>query len=99
MIVFKRNGVGITFPILIHFTAIECPNINLANGVITYMPDSSPEFAIGTVAFISCNVSFALVGSKTRMCMDDDQADNIGVWNGSLPICQCKHFHYNFVIS
>ena len=56
------------------------------------MPDSSPEFAIGTVAFISCNVSFALVGSKTRMCVDDDQTDNIGVWNGSLPICQCKHF-------
>ena len=30
--------------LLIHFTAIECPIIILANGVITYMPDSSPEF-------------------------------------------------------
>ena len=73
-------------------TAIECPSLNITNGMITYAADTTPEFEIGTVATHTCNARFALVGDMARTCMDDDQADVVGVWSGSAPTCERKDF-------
>ena len=66
--------------------------LNLVNGMVSYVVDTTAEFEIGTIATHTCNADFALVGSLTRTCMDDDQADNVGVWSGSAPTCQRKLF-------
>ena len=58
--------------------------------MITYATDTTPEFAIGTVATHSCSAGFSLVGAVTRTCMDDDQADIVGVWTDSDPSCERK---------
>ena len=73
-------------------TAIECPSLSITNGVITYAADTTSKFEIGTVATHTCNAGFALVGDMTCTCMDDDQADIIGVWSGSAPTCERKDF-------
>ena len=73
--------------------AIECPTLSLADGMVTFAADTTPDFAIGTVATHTCNGGFALVGIITRTCVDDDQADIIGVWSGSAPTCERKHFN------
>ena len=57
---------------------------------------STSEFEIGTVATHTCNAGFALVGFTTRTCMDDDQADIVGVWSGSAPTCERNY--YLFVV-
>ena len=56
--------------------------------MITYATDATPEFAIETVAIHSCSAGFSLVGFVTRTCMDDDQADIVGVWSDSAPSCE-----------
>ena len=58
--------------------------------MITYAADTTPEFAIGTVATHSCSAGFSLVGVASRSCMDDDQADVVGVWSDSNPSCERK---------
>ena len=58
--------------------------------MITYAADTTPEFAIGTVATHSCAAGFSLIGDMTQTCIDDDQADNVGIWSGSAPSCECK---------
>ena len=40
-----------------------------------------------------CDPGFALVGDMIRTCMDDNQADIVGVWSGSTPTCEGKHFN------
>ena len=70
--------------------AIECPSLSLTDGLVAYAADTSPDFSIGTVATHTCSAGFALVGDVTRTCMDDDQADIIGVWSGSAPSCERK---------
>ena len=56
--------------------------------MIVFASDTTSDFEIGTVATHSCNTGFALVGDMTRTCIDDDQADIVGVWSGSPPICE-----------
>ena len=80
------------FAMLYSTTAIECPSLNNTNGMITYADDTTPEFEIGTVATHTCNARFALIGDMARTCMDDDQADVVGVWNGSASTCERKDF-------
>ena len=58
--------------------------------MITYAMDTTPEFAIATVATYACSAGFSLVGVVTRTCMDDDQADIVGVWSGDAPSCERK---------
>ena len=43
---------------------------------------------MGTIATHACNQGFTLDGQSTRTCMDDDQADTIGVWSGVVPSCR-----------
>ena len=62
--------------------------------MIVFASDTTSDFEIGTVATHSCNTGFALVGDTTRTCMDDDQADIVGVWSGSAPTCERKDFAF-----
>ena len=45
------------------------------------------NLTVGTIATHACNEGFSLDGQSTRTCMDDDQADTIGVWSGEMPTC------------
>ena len=76
---------GVTVVLHLFITAIECPPLSLANGMITYAGDTTPGFEIGTGATHACDTGFALVGFVTRTCEDDDQADIVGLWSGSPP--------------
>ena len=66
---------------------IECPELNLGNGMVTYTTDMIADFEFGTVATHSCDAGFVLQGSTTRTCVDDDGMDTVGVWNESPPTC------------
>ena len=81
-----------------YHTAIECePLPVIANGVITYAPDSVSNYGLGTTATYSCNAGFSLdlsAGSETRTCVDDDDNDAEGVFNGQAPTCVCKSSGY-----
>ena len=59
--------------------------------MVTYFSDTI-NFEMKTIAKHSCGTEFFLVGSMTRTCMDDDQADTVGVWSGSPPTCNRKTF-------
>ena len=69
-------------------SAIECPSLSLTNGMVTYTADTIADFSIGTFATHTCNAGFALVGGMTRTCIDDDQADTVGVWSSTAPSCE-----------
>ena len=75
-------------------TAIECePLPPIANGVITYAVDVTPNYELDTVATYSCNEGFILnlsVGSETRTCIDDDDNDALGVFDRQAPTCVRK---------
>ena len=77
--------------------AIECPELTLDDGVVTYTTDMMADFELGTVATHTCNPGFALLGSlggsTTRTCVDDDGMDNVGVWIESLFTCGRKYFY------
>ena len=76
--------------LLIH-AAIEChPLLSIANGIITYTPDNTSNYVLGTVATYSCNAGYVLalsVGSETRTCMENDNVDVIGDFDGQAPTC------------
>ena len=57
-----------------------------------YTTDTTPLFGIDTVATHTCDAGFALVGDSTRTCIQDDQADTVGVWSSSPPTCERKEF-------
>ena len=62
--------------------AITCPSLSpLTNGVISYSPDTSSPYDIGTMATYSCNVGFFLEGDMARAC------NNVGTWDGTNPSC------------
>ena len=64
--------------------------LTLPNGMVTYSVDTTANFEIETIATHSCSAGFALVGELTRTCMEDNQADAVGVWSGSPPSCDRK---------
>ncbi|XP_064387533.1 uncharacterized protein LOC135335856 isoform X2 [Halichondria panicea] len=71
---------------------IECPPLDpITNGVITYAPDTTPNYDLGTVATYTCNDSFRLDisqgGSETRTCIDDLNGDAVGVFTNLPPRC------------
>ncbi len=84
-----------------HATAIECPTLpNIPNGFITYAPDTTPDYDLGTVAAYACNPGFvldpSLGGSEMRTCVDDMDNDAEGAFDNQAPICVRKSF-YAFV--
>ena len=60
--------------------------------MITY-DDTTSDFEIGTVATHTCIAGFTLVGNMTRTCIDNEQADIVGVWSGSAPTCERNDFY------
>ena len=62
--------------------------LSRANGMVTYVVDTTAAFEVVTIATHACNAGFALVGGMTRTCMVDDQVDVVGVWSGSPPTCE-----------
>ena len=87
---FLNKIFSFSNPFFFFIAAIECPSLSLTDGSVAYAADISPDFSIGTVATHSCSAGFALVGDVTLTCIDDDQADIIGVWSGSAPTCERK---------
>ena len=81
-----------------YHTAIECePLPVIANGAITYEPDSVSNYSLGTTATYSCNTGFSLdlsTGSETRTCVDDGDNDAEGVFNSQAPTCVRKSTGY-----
>ena len=79
-------------------TAIECePLPAIANGVITYAPNSVSAYSLGTTATYSCNTGFSLdlsAGSEARTCVDDGDNDAEGVFDGQAPTCVRKLTEY-----
>ncbi len=72
-------------------TAIECPPpLTITNGMISYSPDVTPDYDLGTEATYTCEAGFYLEGNEVRVCMDDDVMDAIGVWSGQEPSCVRK---------
>ncbi|XP_064387566.1 uncharacterized protein LOC135335869 isoform X2 [Halichondria panicea] len=70
---------------------IQCNVLDeIENGFITYAPDVTPNYDLGTVAFYACDAGFFLdisLGSTFRMCVDDDGLDAIGVFDNQAPRC------------
>ena len=72
-------------------TAIECPSLPaITNGMISYSPDVTPDYDLGTEATYTCVAGFYLEGNEVQVCMDDDGMDTIGVWSGLEPRCVRK---------
>ena len=72
-------------------TAIECPPLpTITNGMISYFPDVTPDYDLGTNATYTCEAGNHLEGSKVRTCQDDDGMDAIGVWSGQELSCVRK---------
>ena len=86
------------FPLLIClflYVAIECPQLTLENGAVTYATDMMANFELGTIATHSCNFGYVLQAEAiliTRTCMDDDGMDIVGVWSGPAPTCARKFY-------
>ena len=62
--------------------------------MISYSMAGSPNHPLGTVATYSCNAGFVLDltgGSEMRTCVDDDDDDALGVFNGNAPACVRKY--------
>ncbi|XP_064386053.1 sushi, von Willebrand factor type A, EGF and pentraxin domain-containing protein 1-like [Halichondria panicea] len=68
--------------------AIECPPpLTITNGMISYSPDVTPDYDLGTEATYTCEAGFYLEGNEVRVCMDDDVMNAIGVWSSQEPSC------------
>ncbi len=80
---------------ILSHAAIQCPLIPaIPNGVITYAPDNTPNYDLGTVATFTCKTGFvvdlSLGGYEIRTCMDDNGVDAIGVFDRQAPRCVRK---------
>ena len=60
------------------------------NGQIIYTIEHPSNHTVDTIATHSCTEGYALAGDSQRVCVDDDQLDTMGQWNGSAPSCEGK---------
>ena len=75
------------------YIVIECPELTLDNGAVTYATDTMANFEVGTTARHSCHFGFSLQGPVVRTCEDDDGMDGtVGVWSDSTSTCARKFF-------
>ena len=83
--------------------AIECEPLDaIANGVITYADDTTPNFDLGTTATYTCNEGYFLdlsVGVRVRTCVDDGDIDALGVFTDQAPSCVRKSLPIKYCIS
>ena len=74
-----------------YLSAIECQELTLENGNVSYTEDTSNPFSVGTMATLTCNVGYFLVGDRIRHCTKNDQIDTArGEWNENKSYCQGK---------
>ena len=82
------------FVLRVNTAAIECEPLDaIANGVITYADDTTPNFDLGTTATYACNEGYFLdlsVGVRVRTCVDDGDMDALGVFTDQAPSCVRK---------
>ena len=52
------------------------------------MEDSRARYELGTIATHHCDYHYFLEGKEERTCVQDDQIDTTGVWNGTAPTCE-----------
>ena len=84
------HSYNITFSMFLYlvYVAIEClPLTSIDNGFIRYAPDTTRDYALGTVATYYCNAGYALditVGSQSRTCTENGM---IGEFDGQAPTC------------
>ena len=71
----------------------QCPPLSeIANGIISYFPDNTPDYNIGTVAFYSCNQGYELRGGNViRTCADADGRG--GAFIEQAPTCERKQLN------
>ncbi len=65
----------------------------ISNGMIVYATDMTPDFDLMTTATYSCDEGYFLDlsdGDRVRTCVDDNDNDADGVFNGSQPVCVRK---------
>ena len=57
--------------------------------MITYGPDTFPDYSVGTMATYMCEDGYNLVGNMVRVCQSD------GTFSGTDPVCGMdrKHSH------
>ena len=88
-----------TFKIISHAAVILCSPLDVpVNGQIIYTTEHHSNHTVDTIATYSCNVGYALVGDNQRVCVDDDQLDTMGQWNGSAPLCESKVYSNIFIM-
>ncbi len=58
--------------------------------MISYSPDVTPDYDLGTNATYTCEDGFYLEGNQVQMCVDADGMDAIGVWSDQEPSCVRK---------
>ncbi len=66
------------------------PLLAITNGTISYSPDVTPDYDLGTEATYTCDTGFYLEGNEVRTCMDGDGMNATEVWSGQEPSCVCK---------
>ena len=57
--------------------------------MISYGPDSTPDFVDGTVGTYTCNSGYVLVGAATRTCVVPE-GSLVGAFNGVAATCVGK---------
>ncbi len=66
----------------LYFPTAQCPPLpEIANGMISYLPDNTPDYDVGTTANYICEDGFTLSGDVTRDCQSD------GTFSGMEPVC------------
>ncbi len=77
-----------------HSTGILCePLLGVENGMIIYSSERDRNYPWGTTATYSCNEGYFLDTSGTsriRTCIDDNDGDAEGVFDGQEPRCARK---------
>ena len=82
------------------YSAIECNDLEaIANGSISYMEDSRARYELGTIATHHCDYHYFLEGKEERTCVQDDQIDTTGVWNGTAPTCERMYWFFVVYLS
>lgn len=69
---------------------VMCPPLQAPeNGIILTTQDS---FHFGDLVSFQCHFGFVMAGSASLLCTSG------GVWNGSVPECQCEYTSYNNIV-
>ena len=75
---------------------IECGVLSaIPNGVITFSPDSTPDYDLYTTATYSCNQNYTLSGNGLLTCIN---AFGSGTWDNFEPSCMGKQCTCNIVL-